>query len=74
MPFGLVAAAEGGRCLSTFDAIELWRALADAGRAEADGPGEARGGFVLSGKAPTTGEDATDGDAAGPALYERMTC
>lgn len=68
MPFGLVAAAEGGRCLSTFDAVEFWRALADAGRPEMEGAGEARGGFVLSGKAPTTGDDATDGEAAGPAL------
>lgn len=68
IPFGLVVAAEGGRCLSTFDAVEFWRALADAGRPEVEGAGEARGGFVVSEKVPTTGEDATDGEAARPAL------
>lgn len=68
VPFGLLAAAEGGLCLSMFDAVEFCRALADAGRPEVEGAGEARGGFVLSVKVPTTGDDATDGEAAGPAL------
>lgn len=71
-PFGLLEAADGGLCraLSAFDAIEFWRALADAGRPVTEGAGEARGAFVLSGKAVTTGEDATDGEAPGPALQE----
>lgn len=68
MPFALFEAAEGGLCLSAIDAVEFWRALADAGRPEVEGAGEARGGLVLSAKAPTTGDDATDGEAAGPAL------
>lgn len=73
-PFGLVEAADGGRgrVLSALDAIELWRALADAGRPETEGAGEARGAFALSGKVATTGEEATDGEAPGPALSENF--
>lgn len=70
LPFGLFDAAEGGFCraLSTFDAIELWRTLEDAGRAGSDGAGDARGTFKLSGKVAITGEEATDGEAPGPFL------
>lgn len=59
-PFALFDATEGGR-LSAIEAVEFWRALAEAGRGLAGGAGDARAGLVVSGNAPMTGEDATDG-------------
>lgn len=60
VPFGLFEATEGGR-LSAIEAVEFWRALEEAGRGLAGGAGDARGGLDVSGNAPMTGEDATDG-------------
>ena len=67
LPFALFEATEGGR-LSAIEAVEFWRALEEAGRGLAGGAGDARGGLDVSGNAPMTGEDATDGGCAGPAL------
>lgn len=71
-PLGLLAAAGSGRGLSTLEAMELCRALEEAGRPETEGAGEARGGLAFSGKWPTTGDELTDGDAAGPALLNEL--
>lgn len=53
------------------DWAEFWRARDDAGRGGAGrGIGESRAILTVSGKVPTEGEDATDGDMAAVVLLQ----
>ncbi len=76
-PFGLFEAADGGRCFAESLVLawaELCRARDEAGRAWAGrGTGELRATFAVSGKVPTRGEDATDGDMAAAVLLREIS-